>query len=308
MRAIVVHGGAGTILPKHLTKELETAYLKALRTAVKAGDKILAQGGTALSAVEKAVIVLENSPLFNAGKGSVFGANGKHEMDASIMCGLTKKAGAVAGVRRVKNPISLASAVMHKSEHVLLAGSGAEDFGKLHGVRMEDESYFYSEHRYNQWQKVRGMDTAFLDHNVDISDKKFGTVGAVALDNEGNVAAATSTGGLTNKKYGRVGDSPLIGIGNYANNDTCAVSCTGDGEYFIRGVVAYDISALMEFKGLSVDEASKEVILKRIKKIGGEGGVIAIDSQGNIALPFNSTGMYRGYSRNGEEAVVKIFD
>ena len=305
--SIAVHGGAGTILPRHLTPALEKQYLDALTDAVVAGDSVLQRGGTALEAVEASVIALENFELFNAGKGSVFNSVGGHEMDAAIMCGKTRNAGAVANVSGIKNPVVLAAKVLHKSDHVLLAGDGAKDFAKLHDVNLESDDYFYNETRFQQWQKVKGSNKAQLDHDIEIPDKKFGTVGAVARDNEGNIAAATSTGGMTNKLFGRVGDSPIIGSGNYAYNNTCAVSCTGDGEFFMRGVVAYDISALMEYAGKSLQEACEIVIQDRIKVIGGEGGVIAVDQEGNICLEFNSTGMYRAYKINKEEIVRKIF-
>ena len=305
--AIAIHGGAGTILPKHLTPELKEKYENALLEAITLGDTILKNGGTALEAVEASVVSLENFELFNAGRGSVFTSTGTHEMDASIMCGKTRGAGAVAGVTGVQNPISLASKVLHHSSHVFLVGKGAEDFGRSYDVNFQDDAYFYNEKRYKQWQKVKGTDEAFLDHNIDVSDKKFGTVGAVALDQYGNIAAATSTGGITNKSFGRVGDSPMIGVGNYANNATCAVSCTGDGEFFIRGVVAYDISALMEYGGHTLQSACALVIQERVKKIGGEGGVIALDVHGNICLEFNSAGMYRASRKGDEDIFVKIF-
>ncbi len=307
MTAIAVHGGAGTIRPQHLTPELETLYLHSLQEAVTIGSDILSRGGSALEAVEVAVVVLEDFELFNAGRGSVFSADGKHEMDASIMCGKTRKAGAVAGVSGIKNPVALAAKVLSESDHVLLAGRGAEEFARNHNVKFESDQYFFNQKRYDQWQKVKGSSTSHLDHNIDVSNKKFGTVGAVALDQFNNVAAATSTGGLTNKQFGRIGDSPLNGIGNYANNQTCAVSCTGDGEFFIRGVVAYDISALMEFGGYSLEEACKKVVHERVKNIGGEGGVIALDRFGNISLEFNSTGMYRASKKNDEEIFSSIF-
>ncbi|MCL4168159.1 UNVERIFIED_CONTAM: hypothetical protein GTU68_000873, partial [Idotea baltica] len=292
---------------KHLTPELKVKYENALKDAIHEGDTILKSGGTALAAVEAAVVSLENFELFNAGKGSVFTAVGTHEMDASIMCGRTKDAGAIAAVTGVKNPISLAAKVLNHSEHVFLIGEGALEFGRLYDTVFESEDYFFSEFRHKQWQKVKGTIGSHLDHNVDIPDKKFGTVGAVALDSHGNIAAATSTGGMTNKSFGRVGDSPMIGAGNYANNSTCAVSCTGDGEFFIRGVVAYDISAMIEFGGKSLQEACQSVIQHRMKEIGGEGGVIAIDAEGNICLEFNSAGMYRASKNNDEEVFVKIF-
>ena len=250
--------------------------------------------------------VLEDSPLFNAGKGSVFTAEGTHEMDAAIMEGDNCKAGAVSLITGIKNPISLARDVMEQSEHVFLAGEGAMQFAKRNGYTLEPSDYFYDALRYQQWQDLKGSDAFQLDHSVK-KDSKFGTVGAVACDSFGNLAAATSTGGMTNKKWGRVGDSPMIGAGNYANNATCAVSCTGSGEYFIRGVVAYDVSCLMEYKGLSLAEAASEVIQHRIVKLGGDGGLVAVDAQGNIAMPFNTEGMYRGARKSTGEIEIKIY-
>jgi len=302
--SIAIHGGAGTLVKGMMTSEKEKAYKKILQEALHKGYAILQNGGTATNAAEKAVITLENSHLFNAGKGSVFTATETHEMDASIMCGKTLDAGAVSLISGIKNPISLARDVMEKSEHVFLAGNGAMEFAKKHNYKLENKVYFYDELRHQQWLEIKGSDKFQLDHSVK-KDSKFGTVGAVACDQFGNIAAATSTGGMTNKKYGRVGDSPMIGAGNYANNKTCAVSCTGSGEFFIRGVVAYDVSCLMEFKNLSVKKASNEVINKRILEIGGDGGLIAVDTKGNIAMPFNTEGMYRACkSSDGEEEVL----
>lgn len=289
-----------------MTTEKEAAYLAALEESLTAGNKILEAGGTALEATEMAVVVMEDSPLFNAGKGSVFSADGTHEMDAAVMTGQDLKAGAVCGVSGVKNPISLARKVMEESEHVLLASKGAEAFAKSINMEMMPEDYFHDELRYKQWQSVKGSDKFALDHDLK-TDRKFGTVGAVALDSHGNVAACTSTGGMTNKRFGRVGDSPLIGCGNYANNNTCAVSCTGSGEFFIRGVVAYEVSALMEFKGLSLQAACDEVIHNRLLKIGGDGGLIAVDAKGDVALVFNTAGMYRGSILQGEEMELGIY-
>jgi len=305
---IVVHGGAGTIRRKHLTEALEAEYRQALIDAVEVGSEILSGGGSALKAVEAAVVSLEDCVLFNAGRGSVFSADGSHEMDASIMCGKTLDAGAVAGVQSIKNPVSLAQQILAHSDHVMLAGDGAKDFAESRNMKLESDEYFYSEMRYKQWQKVAGTNQTALDHNIDVSDKKFGTVGAVALDQNGNVAAATSTGGITNKKYGRIGDSPIIGVGNYANNKTCAVSCTGDGEFFIRGVVAYDIAAMMEFTDCSLEHACKTVIHERVIKIGGEGGAIAVDAHGNISMEFNSAGMYRAYKQGNGKIITGIFE
>lgn len=302
--SIAIHGGAGTLVKGMMTPELELKYKTALKTALDIGYKLLSEGKSALDAVEEAVRVLEDSPLFNAGKGSVFTATGTHEMDASIMDGKTLKAGAVSLITGIKNPVSLARDVMEKSEHVFLAGEGAMQFAKENNYKIETPEYFYDEYRYQQWQEIKGSDSFQLDHSIK-KDSKFGTVGAVAYDKNGNVAAATSTGGMTNKKWGRVGDSPMIGAGTYANNKTCAISCTGSGEFFIRGVVAYDVSCLMEFKNCSLEEAANEVIHKRIVKINGDGGLIAVDSKGNLALPFNTEGMYRAYkSSNGLEEVA----
>lgn len=303
---MVIHGGAGTLLKSEMSAEKEAAYLAALRWALEAGNNILEKGGSAMDAVELAVRTMEDDPLFNAGKGSVFTADGSHEMDASIMSGKDRMAGAVCGITGVKNPVSLARLVMEKTEHVMLAGKGAEAFGKEMNVAFEPASYFDEEWRRRQWLSVRGTDQTALDHNLN-PDRKFGTVGAVAVDKDGNLAAATSTGGMTNKKYGRVGDSPIIGAGTYANNATCAVSCTGSGEFFIRGVVAYEVSALMEFKGLSLADACVEVIQQRVLDLGGDGGLIAVDPMGNIGMEFNTAGMYRGFVKQGEEMQLAIY-
>jgi len=301
--AIAIHGGAGTILKSSMTAEKEMAYTAALQEAIDTGYTALEKGATSLDAVEFAVKSLEDSPLFNAGKGSVFTSDGTHEMDASIMEGNSLKAGAVTMVKGLKNPVTAARLIMEKSEHVFLAGQGAEEFARNLNCEFKEPDYFYDELRYQQWQEIKDTDSFQLDHTVK-KDGKFGTVGAVALDKFGNIAAATSTGGMTNKKYGRVGDSPMIGAGNYANNNTCAVSCTGSGEYFIRAVVAYDVSCLMEYKGLSLEQATKEVINKRLLNIGGDGGLIAIDVKGNISLTFNTEGMYRASkTSNGSEFI-----
>ena len=273
--AIALHGGAGTILRSAMTPEKEAAYTAALQAALNIGYAILQNGGSALEAVEQTVVSLEDCPLFNAGRGSVFTADGKHEMDASIMDGLTRDAGAVSMISGVRNPITLARLVMAESGHVMLAGEGAMDFARSMKVPFEPESYFHDDFRWNQWQEMRGSDGFQLDHSAK-KDEKFGTVGAVALDIKGNIAAATSTGGMTNKKFGRIGDSPIIGAGTYAHNKTCAVSCTGSGEFFIRGVVAYDVSCLMEYKGLSLQAACDEVVKHRLIEIGGDGGLIVL--------------------------------
>lgn len=300
MIRLAIHGGAGTILRSSMTAELQQQYEQGLQDALQAGYSVLQAGGSAVDAVQAAVVSLEDFPLFNAGRGSVFNNAGGHEMDASIMDGKNIDAGAVSGIRNVKNPVLLARTIMDKSEHVLLCGQGAEEFAKLQGLQFEDDAYFYNQHRYEQWQQALKEDSVSLDHN----DKKFGTVGAVALDVNGNLAAATSTGGMTNKKFGRMGDSPIIGAGTYANNNTCAISCTGHGELFIRAVVAYDISCLIEYKGLSLKEACNVVVHDKLVKIQGEGGLVALDKHGNIELPFNSEGMYRGYATETEKKVM----
>jgi beta-aspartyl-peptidase (threonine type) len=305
--SIAIHGGAGTILPSSMTPEKEAAYRKGLEQAILEGSKILKERGSALDAVEKAVVVLEDNPLFNAGKGSVFNSEGTHDMDASIMNGSNLEAGAITQVSGIRNPIYLARLVMEKSGHVFLSGIGAMKFATQHGCKTEDENYFYDELRYNQWMEVKDTDSFQLDHSESKKEDKFGTVGAVALDEQGNVAAATSTGGMTNKRFGRIGDSPIIGSGNYANNKTCGVSCTGSGEFFIRGVVAYDVSCLMEYKGLSLEEACNMVVHDRLMKINGDGGLVAVDSLGNVAMPFNTPGMYRASQINSDQMFVGIY-
>ena len=304
--ALAIHGGAGTLVKGMMTPEKESAYKAALNRALKKGYQSLELGLSAVEAVELSVKELEDSPLFNAGKGSVFTSEGKHEMDASIMDGKTLNAGAVSLVHGIKNPICLARDVMDKSDHVFLASKGAMEFAEKMKHQLEDEKYFYDELRFRQWQEIKDTDSFQLDHSVN-KDSKFGTVGAVACDRFGNLAAATSTGGMTNKKYGRVGDSPMIGVGNYANNKTCAVSCTGSGEFFIKGVVAYDISCLMEYKNLSLQDAAEEVIQNRLLKIGGDGGIIAVDAQCNIAMPFNTEGMYRACKSSDVPGYTAIY-
>ncbi|MGJ8665001.1 MAG: isoaspartyl peptidase/L-asparaginase family protein [Patiriisocius sp.] len=304
--SIIIHGGAGTLVKGLMTEALEAKYKAALQDARDKGYAVLENGGTSMDAVETAVKSLEDSPLFNAGKGAVFTHTGTHEMDAAIMDGKTLEAGGVSLITGIKNPISLARDIMEKSDHVFLAGKGAMQFAKSQNYTLESPEYFYDEVRYQQWQNIKDSDKFELDHSVK-KDGKFGTVGAVALDSFGNISAATSTGGMTNKKWGRVGDSPMIGAGTYANNATCAVSCTGSGEYFIRGVVAYDVSCLMEYKGLSIEEATSEVIQNRILKIGGDGGLIAVDAKGNIAMPFNTEGMYRAFRKSNGEMDIKIY-
>lgn len=298
---IVLHGGAGTILKENMSDSMEKAYRLKLEEAIKEGHEILKNGGTAVEAVQRTVNVMEDSPLFNAGKGAVFTNEGKNELDAAIMDGATLNAGAIAGVTTVKNPIDLAIEVMENSEHVMLGGKGAETFAEERGLEIVDPEYFYTENRYRSLQRIKDSDKTELDHDdkktayfdPNIKDSKFGTVGAAALDKYGNLAAGTSTGGMTNKKWNRIGDVPVIGAGTYANNATCAVSGTGWGEFFIRGVVAYDISALMEYKGLSLEEAARHVIQEKNPELGGNGGIIAIDHEGNIVMEFNTAGMYR---------------
>jgi len=304
--SIAIHGGAGTLLKEHMTTEKEQAYTAALDEAVTIATSILESNGTAIDAVAAAVRSMEDSPLFNAGKGSVFTAQGTHEMDASIMDGSNRSAGAVSMVTGIKNPVDLARLVMEQSEHVFLAGDGAMQFAKSQNIEVLPPAYFHDQLRYEQWQEIKGSNSFQLDHSVK-KDAKFGTVGAVALDQHGNVAAATSTGGMTNKKWGRIGDSPMIGAGTYANNATCAVSCTGSGEYFIRGVVAYEVSALIEFKNLSLQEATHEVVQKRLLELGGDGGLIAVDSQGNISLEFNTAGMYRAFAKANSPKTIAIY-
>ncbi|SDB58548.1 beta-aspartyl-peptidase (threonine type) [Flavobacteriaceae bacterium MAR_2010_188] len=302
--SMAIHGGAGTLVKGMMTPELEKQYKDALKKALDQSYKILEDGGSATDAVEKAVVILEDCHLFNAGKGSVFTADETHEMDAAIMEGKNLNAGAVSLIHGIKNPVLLARDVMEKSEFVMLAGEGAMQFAKTQDYKIEDASYFYDEFRHKQWLQYKGSDSMQLDHSF-VKDEKFGTVGAVACDKQGNIAAATSTGGMTNKKWGRIGDTPMIGVGNYANNKTCAVSCTGSGEYFIRSVVAYDVSCLMEFKGLSLKDAADQSIHVRLKELKGDGGLIAVDAQGNIAMPFNTEGMYRACkSSNGEELLA----
>jgi len=305
--AIAIHGGAGNILRKNITNSEEQAYKTLLNKALNTGCNLLRENKKAVDAVEAAVKIMENSPLFNAGKGSVFTNDGTNEMDAAIMDGKTRKSGAIAGVTTIKNPISLAKKIMEKSNHILLVGKGAEKFAKEHKIELVNAEYFFSQKRYNHYQKIKSSVYSQLDHS-DNQDYKYGTVGAVALDKFGNLSAATSTGGMTNKKYGRVGDSPLIGAGTYANNQTCAVSCTGHGEYFIQEVVAYDIHALMQYKNMSLKEATTYVIDDKLKKMGGSGGVIAIDGAGNISLPFNTAGMYRAYQKSDGTSRVLIFE
>ncbi|MFN8243903.1 MAG: isoaspartyl peptidase/L-asparaginase [Ferruginibacter sp.] len=310
--SIAVHGGAGTILKEDMTPELEKAYSQGLEDAVNAGYAVLEEGGDATNAVKAAIVILEDNLLFNAGRGSVFTKKGVQEMDAAIMDGKTLGAGAVAGVRNVRNPIELAAEVMHNSNHVFLSGKGANDFAIKQGIKLEPDEFFFSQFRYDQWKAIRDSDNYSLDHthqNLEelLRDKKFGTVGAVACDSKGNIAAATSTGGMTNKKYGRIGDSPLIGCGTYANNKTCAISCTGHGEPFIRAVAAHDVSCLMEYKNISLYQAMDEVVNRKLVEMEGEGGMIGVDARGNVAMLFNSAGMYRGMRNSKGEQVIAIY-
>jgi L-asparaginase / beta-aspartyl-peptidase len=294
---IVIHGGAGTITKANMSPEKEKQYRAAIDSALRMGYAILEKGGSSLDAIEAALMILENDPLFNAGRGSV--------LNASIMDGSTLMAGSVAGVHHIKNPITAARAVMQKSEHVMMVGDGAEKFAKRHGVVLVPSDYFITPIRQQQLQKAKEKTpdtTGFV-----FTDQKFGTVGAVAIDKKGNIAAATSTGGMTNKKYGRVGDSPIIGAGTYANNKTCAISCTGHGEYFIREVAAHQVSALMEFGKYSLKDAMRIVIQEKLKPKGGEGGMIGIDAKGNYWMEFNSEGMYRGFMNKAGETHVFIY-
>ena len=304
---IVVQAGAGTILKSNMTPELEKAYIDALTKVIMAGDSVLSHHGSSLDAVETVIRIMEDSPLFNAGKGAVFTHDGTNELDASIMDGKSLKAGAVASVKHVMNPISLARLVMEKSPHVMMAGEGAEAFAKENGIPLVDQKYFFTQRRWDELQRILKNPNDTSKPYTDTTERKHGTVGCVALDQDGNLAAGTSTGGMTNKMYGRIGDSPIIGAGTYADNKTCAVSCTGWGEYFIRSVVAYDVSAMMEYKGLSVTEAANTVIMDKLTKLGGTGGLIALDRKGNFSMPFNTPGMYRAYIDDEGKVVVKIY-
>jgi len=304
---LVIHGGAGTILRKQMTEAQEIAYRKGLEESLLAGFNLLENGGSAIDAVRAAVCSLEDNILFNAGKGSVFSKDGSQEMDASIMDGKTLMAGAVTAVKNIRNPVELAYTIMTKSQHVMLCGQGALDFARLHGIKTASDEYFFSEFRYQQWKQMQETDKAALDHNVIVNEKKFGTVGAAALDINGNIAAATSTGGMTNKQFGRIGDSPIIGAGTYANNKTCAISCTGHGEPFIRAVTAYDVSCLMEYKRMSLRDAMHLVVHDKLLKFDGEGGMIGVDSEGNAEMVFNSEGMYRGLKKSSGEFEIAIY-
>ncbi len=301
---LVIHGGAGTILKKNMSAEKEAAIRAKLEEALRTGQAILDRGGEAVEAVVATIKVMENSPLFNAGKGAVFNHEGQNEMDASLMDGRDLNAGAVAGVTHVKNPITLAREVMTNSKHVMLSGKGAEEFAHTRDIEMVDPAYFRTEKRWNQLQKALKKDTVLLDHD---QEQKFGTVGAAALDSHGNLAAGTSTGGMTNKRWNRIGDSPVIGAGTYADNNSCALSATGHGEFFIRAAVAHSVCALMEYKGLTLQQAADEIIMNKLVKMGGEGGIIAVDGKGNVSMTFNTEGMYRGYIKGHEKPVIGIY-
>jgi beta-aspartyl-peptidase (threonine type) len=303
---LVIHGGAGTITRASMTPEAEKQYREGLEAALRAGHAVLARGGSSLDAVEATIRTLEDNPLFNAGKGAVFTHEGRNELDASIMDGKTKKAGSVAGVTIIRNPITAARAVMDKSPHVMMVGRGAELFATKMGLEIVDPSYFWTERRWKSLQNELLQEQGQKPKAEALfpEDKKFGTVGAVAVDRDGNLAAGTSTGGMTNKQFGRVGDAPIIGAGTYADNESCAVSATGHGEFFIRWTVAYDIAALMKYRGMTVQQAGDEVIHKKLEPVKGEGGVIILDRNGNFAMPFNSEGMYRGWI--GSDAVPHV--
>ena len=296
--AIVIHGGAGTILKKNMSDEMENAYIQKMEEAINAGYNILEKNGSSIDAVEATIKILENSELFNAGKGSVLSNAGIVEMDASIMRGDNLNAGAISGVTTIKNPISAARLVMEKSEHVFLSGKGAESFAKYENLEIVENEYFITQRRLNSLRNAKKRDS--------LTDNKFGTVGCVALDSDGNITSGTSTGGMTNKKWNRIGDVPIIGAGTYANNKTCGISSTGWGEYFIRNVVAYDISSQMEYNNTSIQSASKNT-LKKVKDLGGNGGVVGLDSKGNITMDFNTEGMYRGYSKSNGDFEIKIY-
>lgn len=306
--SLVIHGGAGTILKENMTPELEKAYRAKLDETLTVGYDLLKKGESSETVVVAVIKILEDSPLFNAGKGAVFTNEGKNEMDAAIMRGADLKAGAVAGVTKIKNPIEAALAVMNHSPHVMMARKGAEQFAIAQGIETVDPSYFFTQKRMDQLNKAKAKttDSGSLK-DWEITDFKYGTVGAVALDQLGNLTAATSTGGMTNKMYGRIGDTPIIGAGTYANNKTCAVSCTGHGEYFMRALVAYEVSARMEYKHETIKKAAKHVIHKKLTDMGGKGGLIALDRQGNITMTFNTPGMYRGYIKADGTKKVMIY-
>jgi len=312
--AIVIHGGAGGIKREYFTPEQQEAYTLKLEEALDAGYTILENGGISLDAIQAAINIMEDSPLFNAGKGAVYNSEGNQEMDAAIMDGKTLNAGAIAGVNHIKNPILAARIVMDSSKHVMLSGKGAEIMASKYGIEMVDSSYFFTEKRMNQLKKLQGKEktqldhTAFLIKNELIDDHKYGTVGAVAIDKNGNIAAGTSTGGMTNKKYGRIGDVPVIGAGTYANNLTCGISATGTGEYFIRTVAAHEVSSLIQYGGLTPKKALNEVLFNQIGPLGGEGGMILIDKNGDVYWDFNSTGMFRGFKKSNGATKVEMFE
>jgi beta-aspartyl-peptidase (threonine type) len=302
--SIVIHGGAGVILKKNMTEEKEKDYLAILNAALDKGESILKNGGSAADAVEQTIMIMENHPGFNAGKGAVFTHDGTNKMDASFMDGKTQNAGAVGEVSTIKNPIQAARLVMEKSDHVLLTGEGANNFAIENGLDTVPPSYFYTERRWESLQKVLNKENKQEGYIHPPADHKFGTVGCVALDNAGNLAAGTSTGGMTNKRWGRLGDSPIIAAGTYANNETCGVSCTGHGEFFIRYAVAYDVSARMEYLGEDLATATDFIVNKKLVEKGGSGGLVAMDKYGNVAMPFNTAGMFRGYAKGGKREVL----
>ncbi len=314
---LAIHGGAGTLNRQAMTPEQEAAYHQALAEILRAGQALLAGGGSALDAVSLAVDLLEDCPLFNAGRGAVFTRDGTHELDAAVMDGATRRAGAVACVRRIQRPLRAARAVMEHSEHVLMVGEGAEAFAAAHGLALVEPAYFSTEARREQLLRAQALSTTVLDHDGQAlafrgdapldESRKMGTVGAVALDAAGHLAAATSTGGMTNKRPGRVGDSPLIGAGTYADDRTAAVSCTGSGEMFIRTAAAYDVCARMAYAGASLQQATDDVVMQVLPTIDGRGGLIAVDARGHVCLPFNTEGMYRGHARVGEDVHTAIF-
>ncbi len=311
---LVIHGGAGNITPAIMNAQQEVEYTAALQAALRKGADALRAGGTATDAVVAAICEMEDNPLFNAGRGSVFTKKGLNEMDAAIMDGRDLSAGAIAGVRNIKNPIKLAREVMLHSGHVFLSNEGAAEFALKQGVETATDEYLFNKSRYDQWVEIRDTDYTQLDHKGDNlkgpipnTGHKFGTVGAVACDAHGNIAAGTSTGGMTNKRFGRIGDSPVIGAGTYANNRTCAISCTGHGEFFLRAVVAHDISCLIEYKGMTLQQACDFVIKDKLVKMGGEGGLIAVDAKGNYDFCFNSAGMYRGMTNSEGKEIVGFY-
>lgn len=304
---IVIHGGAGVIKKENMTDSLQKAYEEKLEEAISVGHKILEDGGTALEAVQKTINVMENSPLFNSGKGAVLNADGIAELDASVMDGKTKNAGAISGVQHIKNPIDLAYKVMNESDHVMLSASGAEEFAKLHDIEFVENSYFITENRKKALESSKAKEQGVSANEFYLSNEKYGTVGCAALDQDGNLAAGTSTGGMTNKKFGRIGDSPIIGAGTYANNKTCAISATGHGEFFIRNVVAHDISAMMEYQGISLEQAAKRVIQQKLTDLGGTGGIVGIDHKGRVVMEFNTPGMFRATKNVKGETLIKMY-